>query len=94
MLHRSKIEHMGEYLAKKIDDITMEDALSYELIFPGFHVISLEEEVLENIRNGLKFPNTLGLESGRKYLVKDGNNYVSLIEEREGEVRICANNLE
>ncbi|MDD5197776.1 MAG: tRNA pseudouridine(55) synthase TruB [Candidatus Gracilibacteria bacterium] len=94
MLHRSKIEHMGEYLAKKIEDVTIEDILSYEQIFPHFETLSPSFDILEKLRNGLKFPNTLGLKLGKKYLVKDGGKYISLIEEREGEVRICANNIE
>lgn len=72
----------------------MDDKLSYELVFPEFGVILPSEEVLEDIRNGIVFPNVLGLESGRKYLVKDGGRYISIIEERDGNVRICANNIE
>lgn len=72
----------------------MDDRLSYELVFPEFGVIFPSEEVLNDIRNGIVFPNVLGLESGRKYLVKDGARYVSIIEERNGDVRICANNIE
>lgn len=72
----------------------MDDRLSYELVFPEFGVIFPSEEVLNDIRNGIVFPNVLGLESGRKYLVKDGEKYVSIIEERDGDVRICANNIE
>jgi len=72
----------------------MDDRLSYELVFPEFGVIFPSEEVLNDIRNEIVFPNVLGLESGRKYLVKDGEKYVSIIEERDGDVRICANNIE
>lgn len=77
-----------------MEDITCRDILSYEQIFPHFETLSPSSEILEKLRNGLKFPNTLGLESGKKYLIKEGNRYVSLIEEREGEVRICVNNIE
>lgn len=94
MLHRSKIEHLGEEFAKNMEDIKIEDALSYEVLFPQFGVISPSKEVLIDLRNGIVFPNTIGLESGKKYLVKDGDRYVSLIEEREENVRICANNIE
>lgn len=94
MLHRSKIEHLGEDLAKKMEDTTIGDAISYELVFPQFGVLAPSKEVLSDLRNGIVFPNTLGLESGRKYLVKDGEKYVSLVEERVGEVRICVNNIE
>ncbi|EKD30382.1 MAG: tRNA pseudouridine synthase B [uncultured bacterium (gcode 4)] len=94
MLHRSKIEHLSESLSKTMEDITCRDILSYEQIFPHFETLSPSSEILEKLRNGLKFPNTLGLESGKKYLIKEGNRYVSLIEEREGEVRICVNNIE
>jgi tRNA U55 pseudouridine synthase TruB len=94
MLHRSKIEHLNEDIVQNIDDITQEDKLSYELIFPQFGVITPSSSILEDIKNGIVFPNTLGLESGRKYLVKDREKYVSLIEERDGMVRICVNNIE
>lgn len=93
MLHRSKIEHLNESMAQKIEDIEIENALSYEYIFPNFEVLSLSSDIIQKIENGLKFPNTLGLESGKKYLVKDGEKYISLIEEQEGIVRICANNI-
>ncbi len=36
VLHRSKIEHLGENLAKEIDNISIENTLSYEVLFPGF----------------------------------------------------------
>jgi len=94
MLHRNKIEHLDEILARKIEDITLEDTLSYDCIFPGFEIISPEAEILEKLYNGLVFSNTIGLESGKKYLVKNGDKYISLIEERDGMVRICANNIE
>lgn len=76
MLHRSKIEHLGEDLAKKTEEITIDDILSYEILFPQFGVITPNEEVLRNLKNGIVFPNNLGLESGRKYLVQDGEKYV------------------
>lgn len=94
MLHRNKIGHLGENLAKKLEDITIEDHLPYELVFPEFRVISPSPEILEKLKNGLVFPNTLGLESGRKYLVTNGEKFVSLIEDREGIVRICTNDIE
>lgn len=94
MLHRSKIEHLGENSAKKIEEITTEDALSYEDIFLQLWVISPSAEVLADLRNGIVFPNTLGLESDKKYLVKEGEKHVSLIEIRDGCVRVCANNIE
>ncbi len=64
------------------------------MVFPAFGVISPPTEVLENLYNGRVFPNTLGLEQGKKYLVKDCDRYVSLVEEREGDVRILVNNIE
>ncbi|MDP2103779.1 MAG: hypothetical protein Q8K26_02560, partial [Candidatus Gracilibacteria bacterium] len=76
------------------EDITEADAIPYEQIFPDFRVIAPSPEVIEYIRNGLVFPNTLGLEPGRKYLVKEGNTYVSLIEDEGGNVKICANSVE
>ncbi|OIP53071.1 tRNA pseudouridine(55) synthase TruB [Candidatus Gracilibacteria bacterium CG2_30_37_12] len=94
MLHRSKIEHLGEKLSHKTEDISIENALSYEAIFPEFHVISPSQKVLIDLKNGIVFENTLGLQVGKKYLVKDGNMFVSLIEERDGMVRICTNNIE
>lgn len=72
----------------------MNDALSYEKIFTSFPVISPSEEVCDKLEHGLKFTNTIGLELGKKYLVMKDGKYISLIEDREGEVRICANNLE
>jgi len=51
MLHRNKIEHLDEILARKIEDITPEDRLSYESIFPGFDIISPEAEILEKLYN-------------------------------------------
>lgn len=94
MLHRSKIEHLSESLSKTMEDISFRDILSYEQIFPHFETLFPSSEILEKLRNGLKFPNTLDLESGKKYLVSEGEKYISLIEEREGEVRICVNNIE
>lgn len=93
-LHRSQIVHLHESLAKNAEDITEADAIPYEQIFPDFAVITPSSEVIRYIRNGLVFPNTLGLELGRKYLVKEGNIYVSLIEESWGNVKICANSVE
>lgn len=93
ILHRSKIEHLGENLSKTVEDIMITDIIPYELVFPDFEVITPSSDILEKLRNGLKFSNNLGLKSGKKYLVKDGSEYVSLIEERGGEVRICANNI-
>lgn len=93
-LHRSQIVHLHESLAKNVEDITESDAIPYEQIFPDFTVITPSSEVIGHIRNGLVFPNTLGLEPGRKYLVKEGEKYVSLIEEKEGNVKICANSVE
>lgn len=94
MLHRSKIEHLDEKLSKKLEDITLEDTLLYEQVFPEFAVLSPEKEDLKKLQNGLKFPNTLGLEPQKKYLVKEEEKYISLIEERGGEVRICVNAIE
>ena len=81
-------------MAQKIEDIALENALSYEKVFPQFEVLSPSPEILQKLENGLKFSNTLGLEAGKKYLVKNGQTYTSLIEERVGMVRICANNIE
>ena len=36
MLHRSKIEHLGENLAKKLEDTSLENTLPYEVLFPEF----------------------------------------------------------
>ncbi len=36
MLHRSKIEHLGENLAKELNDISIENTLSCEVLFPEF----------------------------------------------------------
>ena len=100
MLHRSGIEHLDEHLARSIDEISIPDALSYDVVFPQLGIISPTSEVLADIRNGIIFPNTLGLEPGKKYLVQDGDSYVSLIDtyidagERSGCVRVCANNLQ
>jgi tRNA pseudouridine55 synthase len=94
MIHRSQISHLYESLAKNVEDITEADSISYEQIFPDFTVITLSHEVIKNIQNGLVFPNIIGLQSDRKYLVRDDRKYVSLIEEREGSVRICANRIE
>ncbi|MDD2916628.1 MAG: tRNA pseudouridine(55) synthase TruB [Candidatus Gracilibacteria bacterium] len=93
MLHRKKIEHLSEQEAKTIEDLVISDALSYEQVFPAFEILSPSSEILQKLENGLKFPNSLELKSGQKYLVKDGEKYTSLIEERDGIVRICANNI-
>lgn len=81
MLHRSQIVHLHESQSKRVEDITEADSIPYEQIFPEFTVIIPSPEVIGHIRNGLVFPNTLGLEPGRKYLVKEGEKYVSLIED-------------
>lgn len=81
-------------MAKRIEDITLDDALPYDTIFPGFEVLSPSPEILGKLDNGLKFPNTLGLVPSKKYLVRSGAKYTSLIEERAGTVRICANSIE
>lgn len=94
MLHRNKIEHLWEGMAKRIEDITLGDALPYDAVFPGFEILTPASDILQKLENGLKFPNTLGLIPGKKYLVTDGQVYTSLIEERAGTVRICANNIE
>lgn len=93
-LHRSQIVHLHESHGKRVEDITEADAILYEQIFPDFAVITPSPEVIGYIRNGLVFPNTLGLEPGRKYLVKEGEKYVSLIEDIWGNVKICANSVE
>lgn len=80
-LHRSQIVHLHESQSKRVEDITEADAIPYEQIFPDFAVITPSSEVIGHIRNGLVFPNTLGLDLGHKYLVKEGDTYVSLIEE-------------
>jgi len=80
-LHRSQIVHLHESRSKRVEDITEADTIPYEQIFPDFGVMTPSPEVIGYIRNGLVFPNTLGLEPGRKYLVKEDNTYVSLIED-------------
>lgn len=93
-LHRSKIAHLDESLAKQFNEITLDDVLTYGQIFTQFETISPPPEICDKLRNGLKFSNMLGLEIGKKYLVLDNGKYTSLIETREDEVRICANNIE
>jgi hypothetical protein len=63
-----------------MEDLTLEDALSYETIFPSFGLVAPTREVLLDIRNGIIFPNMLGLVPGKKYLVQSGNSCVSLID--------------
>lgn len=93
-LHRSKIAHLDESMACRFEDTTLDCSLPYEKIFTSFPIISPSEEVCDKLEHGLKFDNTLGLEPGKKYLVMKDKKYISLIEDRDGEVRICANNLE
>jgi hypothetical protein len=94
MLHRSKIEHLWEELSHKIEDISIENTLLYEKIFPQFEIISPSQKVLIDLKNGILFKNTLWLRSWRKYLVKDDEKFVSIIEERGWDIRICSNNIE
>ena len=93
-LHRSRIGTLGEELSTRLDDIELTDAISYEVLFPDFPVIAPSAETIQDIRAGLIFDNTLNLEIGKKYLVKEGDIFASLIEEREGSVRVCANGIE
>lgn len=93
VLHRSKIAHLSEEFVKKFDDVDIYDALPYEKLFPDFLIIEPSEQICEELRNGLKMPNILDLIPGRKYLVRENGIYISLIEVRDDEIRICANNI-
>lgn len=93
-LHRNRIAHLSELLAVDIEAIELSDSLSYDVILPDIEVVSPDTDTIRQIQSGLKIPNTLGLIAGKQYLVKEGERYVSLIETRDGVVRVIANNIE
>jgi len=90
LLHRSKIWKIDEKISHKLDNITKDDFIDEENLFPEFSKIEVDYQTLQDIKNWkeLEFNE---LEENKKYFIVYDNKKESLVEIRDSKARIIRN---
>lgn len=92
LLHRSRIWKLDEQLSLKLDDISKENNIDEEILFPEFSKIEVDLETLINIQNWIELE-FKDLEENKKYFIVHADKIESLIEIRDSKARIIRNRL-
>lgn len=90
-LRRTGIGHLTESLQCTVENLS---PLPYSVVFPDIRGIYPNPEDVQKIKYGIIMKNTLGLTEGEKCFIKEGDRHIALVQERNGEIRILAGDVE
>ncbi len=79
--------------AKNIEEIKITDNIWYNIIFPWFKNIELDETNINQIKNWIILKNIFNLKEWEKYFIKNNNQYISLVEVKNNNLVILRNNI-